>query len=156
MRRPEAPYTVTPTDALQVDVRTEVSRHRAQAISEQWASSPVDEATKFYVLASDANGGTTMEFDEANLLARAIGANLDRQDPAMKSIAAFRNDKVSLLSARDRMAAGHVGENQTPKTSLDLVHTAAALTGRRNTMDAHEWLTQRLNDPQDDRFKYTL
>ena len=30
MRRPEAPYTVTPTDALQV-ARTEVSRHRAQS-----------------------------------------------------------------------------------------------------------------------------
>ena len=153
--RPEAPYAVTPTDALQV-ARTEVSRHRAQAISEQWASSPVDEATKFYVLASDASGGATMEFDEANLLARAIGANLDRQDPAMKSIAAFRNDKVSLLSARDRMAAAHIGENQTPRTSLDLVHTAVGLTGRRNTLDAQEWLTQKLYDPQDDRFKYTL
>ena len=84
----------------------------------------MDEATKFYVLANDANDGATMEFDEANLLARAIGANLDRQDPVMRSIAAFKNDKVSLLSAKDRMAAGHVGENQTPKTSLDMVHTA--------------------------------
>ena len=153
--RPEAPYAVTPTDALQV-ARTEVSRHRARSISEQWANSPVDEATKFYVLANDANGGATMEFDEANLLARAIGANLDRQDPAIRSIAAFKNDKVSLLSAKDRMAAGHVGENQTPRTSLDLVHTAVALTGRRNTMDAQQWLAQKLHDPQDDRFKYTL
>ena len=82
----------------------------------------MDEATKFYVLANDANEGATMEFDEANLLARAIGANLDRQDPVMRSIAAFRSDKVSLLSAKDRMAAGHVSENQTPRTSLDLVH----------------------------------
>ena len=153
--RPEAPYAVTPTDALQV-ARTEVSRHRAQAISEQWANSPVDEATKFYVLANDANEGATMEFDEANLLARAIGANLDRQDPVMRSIAAFKSDKVSLLSAKDRMAAGHVSENQTPRTSLDLVHTAVALTGRRNTMDAQQWLAQKLHDPHDDRFKYTL
>ena len=153
--RPEAPYAVTPTDALQV-ARTEVSRHRARAISQQWANSPVDEATKFYVLANDANGGATMEFDEANLLARAIGANLDKQDPVMRSIAAFRNDKVSLLSAKDRMGAGHVGENQTPRTSLDLVHTAVALTGRRNSMDAQQWLVQKLHDPHDDRFKYTL
>ena len=97
-----------------------------------------------------------MEFDEANLLARAIGANLDRQDPVIKSIAAFKNDKVSLLSAKDRMAAGHVGENQTPRTSLDLVHTAVGLTGRRNTLDAQQWLTQKFHDSQDDRFKYTL
>ena len=119
------PFAVTPTDALQV-ARAEVSKHRAQTISKEWASSPVDDATKFYILANDANGGTVMEFDEANLLARAIGANLEKQDPVMNSIAAFKDDKVSLLSAKDRMAAGHIGDNQTPKTNLDLVHTAVA------------------------------
>ena len=151
----ENPFSVTPTDALQV-ARAEVSRHRAQAISKDWADNPVDEATKFYILASDANGGAVMEFDEANLLARAIGTNLNKQDPGMKSIATFKTGKVSLLSARDRMAAGHIGENQTPKTNLDLVHTAVALTGRRNTLDAQQWLTQKLYNPQDERFKYTL
>ena len=149
------PFSVTPTDALQV-ARAEVSRHRAQAISKDWADSPVDEATKFYILANDANGGAVMEFDEANLLARAIGANLDKQDPVMKSLATFKTDKVSLLSAKDRMAAGHIGENQIPKTNLDLVQTAIALTGRRNTLDAQQWLTQKLYNPQDERFKYTL
>ena len=149
------PFLVTPTDALQV-ARAEVSKHRAQAISKDWADSPVDEATKFYILANDANGGAVMEFDEANLLARALGTNLDKQDPGMRSIATFKTDKVSLLSAKDRMAAGHIGENQTPKTNLDLVHTAVALTGRRNTLDAQQWLTQKLYDPQDERFKYTL
>ena len=151
----ENPFSVTPTDALQV-ARAEVSRHRAQAISKEWASSPVDEATKFYILANDANGGAVMEFDEANLLARALGTNLNKQDPAMKSIATFKTDKVSFLSAKDRMAAGNIGENQTPKTNLDLVHTAVALTGRRNTLDAQQWLTQKLYNPQDERFKYTL
>ena len=151
----ENPFSVTPTDALQV-ARAEVSKHRAEAISKDWADNPVDEATKFYILASDANGGAVMEFDEANLLARAIGTNLNKQDPGMKSIATFKTGKVSLLSARDRMAAGHIGENQTPKTNLDLVHTAVALTGRRNTLDAQQWLTQKLYNPQDERFKYTL
>ena len=149
------PFSVTPTDALQV-ARAEVSRHRAQAISKDWADSPVDEPTKFYILANDANGGAVMEFDEANLLARALGTNLDKQDPGMKSIATFKTDKVSFLSAKDRMAAGHIGENQTPKTNLDLVHTAVALTERRNTLDAQQWLTQKLYDAQDERFKYTL
>ena len=149
------PFSVTPTDALQV-ARTEVSRHRAQAISKEWADSPVDHATKFYILANDANGGAVMEFDEANLLARALGTNLNKQDPGMKSIATFKTDKVSFLSAKDRMAAGNIGENQTPKTNLDLVHTAVALTGRRNSLDAQQWLTQKLYDPQDERFKYTL
>ena len=155
MERLESPFVVTPTDALQV-ARTEVSKHRAEAISQEWAESPVDEPTKFYILANDATGGAVMEFDEANLLARAIGTRLDKQDPAIASIATFRTDKVSLLSAKDRMAAGHIGENQTPKTNLDLVHTAIALTGRRNTLDAQQWLQQRLYEPNDDRFKYTL
>ena len=155
MERLEAPFAVTPTDGLQV-ARAEVSKHRAQAISKEWAESPVDEPTKFYILANDANGGAVMEFDEANLLARAIGAQLDKLDPAIASIAAFRTDKVSLLSAKDRMAAGHIGENLTPKTNLDLAHTAVALTGRRNTLDAQQWLQQRLYQPNDDRFKYTL
>ena len=149
------PFFVTPTDALQV-ARAEVSKHRAQAISKDWANSPVDDATKLYILANDANGGAVMEFDEANLLARALGTNLDKQDPGMKSIATFKTGKVSFLSAKDRMAAGHIGDNQTPKTNLDLVHTAVALTGRRNTLDAQQWLTQKLYNPQDERFKYTL
>ena len=97
-----------------------------------------------------------MEFDEANLLARAIGTNLNKNDASISSIASFKSDKVSLLSAKDRMAAGHVGESQTPRTSLDLVHTAVALTERRNTLDAQQWLTQKLYDPQEDTFKYTL
>ena len=150
-----SPFSVTPTDALQV-ARAEVSKHRAEAISKDWADSPVDDATKFYILANDANGGAVMEFDEANLLARALGTSLNKQDPGMKSIATFKADKVSFLSAKDRMAAGNIGENQTPKTNLDLVHTAVALTGRRNTLDAQQWLTQKLYNPQDERFKYTL
>ena len=155
MDRLESPFSVTPTDALQV-ARTEVSKHRTKEISNNWAGTPVDEATKFYILANDASGGTTMEFDEANLLARAIGTSLDKQDPAIKTIATFKNDKVSLLSAKDRMAAGYIGENQTPGSTLDLVHTAVALTGRRNTMDAQQWLAQKLYNPQEDGFKYTL
>ena len=74
------PFSVTPTDALQV-ARAEVSRHRAQAISKDWADSPVDEATKFYILANDANGGAVMEFDEANLLARAHRGQPEQAGP---------------------------------------------------------------------------
>ena len=153
--RLHAPFAVTPTDALQV-ARAEVSKHRAQAISEKWAGGSVDDATKFYILANDATGGAVMEFDEANLLARAIGTNLDRNDPSIGSIAAFKNDKVSLLSGKDRMTAGLIGENQTPRTTLDLVHTAVALTERRNTLDAQQWLTRKLYDPQEEQFKNTL
>ena len=153
--RPEAPFTVTPTDALQV-ARREVSQHRAQAISRDWANNPVDAGTKFYVLAKDSTENDTLLFDEANLLARAIGVRLEKNDAAMKSIVSFKSDKVLLLSARDRLAARNIGEDINPSTTLDTVHTAIALTDRRNTQDAQQWLTQRLHDPQDSQFRATL
>ena len=153
--RPEAPFAVTPTDALQV-ARREVSRHRAQQISNDWANNPVDAATKFYILAKDATENDTLMFDEANLLARAIGVTLEKNDAAMKSIVSFKADKVTLLSARDWMAARQIGEDIKASTTLDAVQTAVALTDRRNTLDAQEWLTNRLHDPQDSGFRSTL
>lgn len=152
--RPKDPYAVTPTDALLV-ARREVSRHRAQEISREWADNPSDSVTKFYILANDA-GSPVMNFDEANLLARAIGASLNKQDPAIRGVANFKGDKVSLLSAHDRLAAGHIGENQSPRHTLDTVHTAVALTGRRNTIDAQQWLIQKLHNPQESPFRATL
>ncbi len=149
------PFAVTPTDALQV-ARREVSRHRAQEISREWANNPVDAGTKFYILAKDATENDTLLFDEANLLARAIGVRLEKNDAAMKRIVSFKSDKVSLLSARDRLAARDIGEDINPGSTLDTVHTAVALTDRRNTLDAQQWLTQRLHDPQDSQFRATL
>ena len=153
--RPETPFAVTPTDALQV-ARREVSQHRAQAISHDWANNPVDAGTKFYILAKDSTENDTLLFDEANLLARAIGVRLEKNDAAMKSIVSFKSDKVLLLSARDRLASRNIGEDINPGTTLDTVHTAIALTERRNTQDAQQWLTQRLHDPQESQFRATL
>ena len=153
--RPEAPFLVTPTDALQV-ARREVSRHRAHEISREWANNPVDAATKFYVLAKDATENDTLLFDEANLLARAIGVRLEKNDADMKRIVGFKADKVSLLSARDRLAARNIGEDINPGSTLDTVHTAIALTDRRNTLDAQQWLAQHLHDPQEAQFRATL
>ncbi len=153
--RKEAPFAVTPTDALQV-ARREVSRHRAQEISREWTNNPVDSATKFYVLAKDATENDTLLFDEANLLARAIGVSLEKNDATMKRIVSFKGDKVSLLSARDRMATRNIGEDIQAGPALDAVHTAIALTDRRNTLDAQQWLTQHLHEPQDSQFRATL
>ena len=150
-----APFAVTPTDALQV-ARREVSRHRAQEISREWSNNPVDAITKFYVLAKDATENDTMLFDEANLLARALGVRLEKTDASMKRIVAFKQDKMSLLSARDRLAARNIGEDVNASTTLDTVHTAIGLTERRNTLDAQQWLTQHLYDPKDRQFQATL
>ena len=97
----EAPFLVTPADALQV-ARREVSRHHALETSREWASNPADAATKFYALAKDATENDILIFDEANLLARAIGVSLEKNDATMKRIVSFKGDKVSLISACDR------------------------------------------------------
>ena len=94
----------------------------------------------FYALAKDATENDTLIFDEANLLARAIGASLEKNDAAMKRIVSFKGDKVSLLSARDRLAARSIGEDIQAGARLDAVHTAIVLTDRRNTLDARQWL----------------
>ena len=153
--RPAYPFLVTPTDALQV-ARREVSRHRALAISREWANNPADAATKFYILAKDASENDTLLFDEANLLARAIGVSLAKNDAALKGVVSFNGDKVALVSARDRLAGRSIGEDISAATVLDAVHTAIALTDRRNTLDARQWLTRWLHDPEDGRFRATL
>lgn len=43
-----------------------------------------------------------------------------------------------------------------PGSTLDTVHTAIALSDRRNPLDAQQWITQRLHDPQDVQFRATL
>ena len=153
--RPEDEFLVTPTDALQV-ARREVSRHRALEISANWANSPTDPSTKFYILAKDATDNDTLLFDEANLLARAIGVQLGKNDTHMRRIIGFKADKVNLLSAKERMAARDIGEDINTRSTLDVVQTAIALTERRNTADAQQWLTQRMHDANDGQFRYTL
>ena len=153
--RPEDPFAVTPTDALQV-ARQEVSMHRAREISADWANSPTDPNTKFYILAKDATENDTLLFDEANLLARAIGVNLEKNDIHIKRIVEFKGDKVNLITAKDRMAGRDIGEDINTRSTLDVVHTAIALTERRNTSDAQQWLAQRMHDPNEGQFRSTL
>ena len=153
--RQDDPFEVTPTDALQV-ARREVSLHRAREISRDWSSISADPATKFYVLAKDSTENDTLLFDEANLLARAIGVHLEKGDAVMGKVVEFKADKVLLMSARDRLAAGNIGEDSKSEFTLDAVHTAVALTDRRNTLDALQWLTQHRHDPEDGQFRSTL
>ena len=153
--RPEDEFLVTPTDALQI-ARREVSRHRALEISADWANSPTDPSTKFYVLAKDATENDTLQFDEANLLARTIGVQLEKNNTHMKRTVDFKGDKVTLLSAKDRMAARDIGEDINTRSTLDIVQTGIALTERRNTADAQQWLTQTMHDANDGQFRYTL
>ena len=151
--RPDDEFAVTPTDALQV-ARREVLAHRTREISQSWAESTGDPVTRFYILAQDGGGAATIPFDEANLFARAIGLDLSSNEA--RRILVAKGDKVTLKSARDRLAENIISPQRPAQTALDQVHTAIAITDRHDSAAALEWLTMQHHNPQGPEFKGTM
>ena len=151
--RPDDEFAVTPTDALQV-ARREVLAHRTREISQRWSESVGDPVTRFYILAQDGAGAITIPFDEANLFARAIGLDLSSNEARRILIA--KGDKVTLKSARDRLAENIISPQRPAQTALDQVHTAIAITDRHDSAAALEWLNMQHHNPQGPEFKGTM
>ena len=150
----EDPFRVTPTDALEV-ARREVTRWRAEQISNEWANSHPDPVTAWYILTQDGTGATVIPFDEANLFAKAIG--MDMGQSAAQRVLTKRSGKITLDSARQRFARGDIGESKTTETMLDCVHTAIALTERAgNSENGEQWLEWNGIDKNDPAFRGTL
>ena len=151
--RPDDEFAVTPTDALQV-ARREVLAHRTREISQSWAESGGDLATRFYILAQDGGGAATIPFDEANLFARAIGLDLSSNEA--RRILISKGDKVTLKSARDRFAENIISPQRPAQTALDQAHTAIAITDRHDSAAALEWLNMQHHNPQGAEFRGTM
>ena len=151
--RPNDEFAVTPTDALEV-ARREVIAYRTREISERWADSPVDPITRFYILAQDGTGASTIPFDEANLFARAIGINLASNEA--KRVLISKGDKITLKSARDRFAENIISPQRPAQTALDQIHTAIAITEHQSSSAAADWLTMQHHNPQGAEFRGTL
>ena len=151
--RPDAEFAVTPTDALQV-ARREVLAHRTREISQSWSESAGDPVTRFYILAQDGAGAATILFDEANLFARAIGLDLSSNEA--RRVLVSKGDKVTLKSARDRLAENIISPQRTAQTALDQVHTAIAITDRHDSAAALDWLNMQHHNPQGTEFKGTI
>ena len=152
-RPPEDEFAVTPTDALQV-ARREVLAHRTREISQWWAESAGDPVTRFYILTQDGAGAATIPFDEANLFARAIGLDLSSNEA--RRVLVSKGDKVTLKSARDRLAENIISPQRPAQTALDQVHTAIAITDRHDSAAALEWLNMQHHNPQGSEFKGTM
>ena len=151
-RRPSDPFTVTPNDALQV-ARREVFAARRRRISRLWANNPGDSLTEFYILAQDSTGSATIPFDEANMVARCIGLELD-EDPA-KQIYEKKGDKINLLTGKRRLEQGKISPSAPSFRNIDRVHTAIALAGNTGVNSAIQWC--RMQGFQEDApFKGTL
>ncbi len=150
--RSENPFAVTPTDAMQV-ARQEVSRHRAAQLSQQF-SNVTDPAARFYILSADSVGGDTLEYDDAALMGRVAGLELDSREG--RSLVVKNGSRVTLKRAKERQAAGDIGRDRAPATPLDQVHTAVVITLDQDTGTADEWLRMQAIDRNGDAFKGTL
>ena len=150
----EDPFRVTPTDALEV-ARREVTRWRAEQISNEWANSHPDPITAWYILTQDGAGATVIPFDEANLFAKAIG--MDMEHSSAQRVMTKRSGRITLVSAKQRLARGDIGEDKATETMLDRAHTAIALTERAgNSENGEQWLQWHGIDKDDPSFKGTL
>jgi len=150
--RPEDEFSVTPTDAMQV-ARREVSRHRVARLSQRFTRVS-DPTARFYILAADASAGDTMDYDEALLLARAAGFDINSAEA--QSVAAKSGSKITLKTAHDRLAEDDINPNRATLAPLDQVHVAISLTARQDSAAARHWLTAQGIDVNDDIFKGTL
>ena len=130
------PFTVTPNDALQV-ARREVFAARRRKISALWADNPGDPLTEFYVLARDGVGSATIPFDEANMIARCIGLELD--GTSARRIYRKKGSNINLLTGQQRLAEGHISPNAPTVSNIDWVHTAVALAGHEDVNSAMDW-----------------
>ena len=151
--RPNDPFAVTPNDALQV-ARREVFAARRRRISNLWANNPGDPLTEFYILSQDSTGSATIPFDEANMVARCIGLELD-EDPAKQIY-----EKERVITSTCSPANGGWSRARSPPAhrvfrNIDRVHTAIALAANTGVNSAIQWC--RMQGFQEDApFKGTL
>ena len=134
--RPNNPFTVMPNDALEV-ARDVAFDSRRQQVSQQWAESDTDALTEFYILSQDATGSAKMTFDEANMVARVIGLEIESQEA--KSLYSKNGANITLLTSEQRYARGEISANSPGRRLIDAVHLALALTRADSVNGAIEW-----------------
>ena len=134
--RPDDPFLVMPNDALEV-ARDVVFDSRRQQVSQQWAESDTDTLTEFYILSQDATGSARMTFDEANMVARVIG--LEIESPEARSVYAKNGANITLLTSEERYARGSISVNVPTRNLVDAVHLALALAQSDSVNGAIEW-----------------
>ena len=131
------PYAATPEDALEV-ARMEVKRWKLEQLTRVKASDDMDARTAFFVLAWDAFRAPRFPYDEALKLARAVGADLDKE--IVGRTAAKQGQNLTLLDSAARAAKGSLGAPDGSRGMIDAVHHAAHLARSRSLDAARERL----------------
>ncbi len=137
------PYAVTPEDALDV-ARREVKRWRLERLTHLKANVDLDPATAFFVLAWDAFKAPVFSYDEALRLARATGADLDRE--IVGRLALKKGANVQLWDSEQRAARGALGPADGALGMIDALHHAAHMARNRSLEEARDLLERALID----------
>ena len=142
------PYAATPEDALDA-ARREVKRWRLDQLTHLKANADLDPVTAFFVLAWDAFRAPKFSYDEALRLARAVGADLDRD--IVGRLAEKKGSDIRLWDSARRAAKGALGPADGSRGMIDAVHHAANTARSRSLAAAREMLEGALVN-QDPRF----
>jgi len=141
LEEPWDPYAVTPEDALGA-ARREVKRWRLEQLTHARWKVDLDPLTSFFVLAWDAFRAPVFPYDEALLLARAVGADLDQD--IVGRIAEKKGSDVKLWDSGTRAAKHALGPADGSHGWIDSIHHAAHLA-RQRTLEAAKEMLEKAN-----------
>jgi len=131
------PYAVTPEDALDA-ARREVKRWRLEQLTHSKIREELDPATSWFVLAWDAFRAPRVAYDEALVLARAVGVELDAQ--IIGRLAEKKGGDIIIWDSERRAAKGALGPADGSRGMIDAIHHAAYFARSRSLESARELL----------------
>ena len=144
---PWDPYGVVPEDALGV-ARREVKRWRLRQLTDIKADEDLDAPTAFFVLAWDTFRAPVFAYDEALVLARAVGVDLEAQ--VVGRLAEKKRSDLRLLDSVTRAAKGCLGQPDGASGMVDALHHAANRARTKSLEEAKQLLeaARLLDEPR--------
>ena len=146
------PYRATPEDALLV-ARREVKRHVLDRLTGDAKRSEIDRRTDFFVMAWHAFGAPVFPYDEALKLARAAGADLDRD--LVGRLAEKKGADLRLWDSVQRAGKAKLGAADGSRAAIDRLHHAAHLA-RTESLTAALELLERVPAADEPAFRAAL
>ncbi len=140
------PYAATPEDALAA-ARREVKRWRMEQLTD--IDTDLDPPTAFFVLAWDAFRAPVAPYDEALRLARAVGADLDKD--IVGRLAGKKGSDIVLWDSGRRADEGALGPADGSRGMIDAIHHGAH-RARTNSLAAARELLEGALVERDPRF----
>ncbi len=146
------PYRAAPEDALLV-ARREVKRRVLDRLTGDAKRSEIDPRTDFFVMAWHAFGAPVFPYDEALKLARAAGADLDRD--LVGRLAEKKGADLRLWDSVQRAGKARLGSADGSRAAIDRVHHAAHLA-RTESLTAALDLLERVPAADEPAFRAAL